>query len=1008
MSIQKLAASCLAATQETTFALAAFNIDFSLIKCEAPQEFQRIGSELTPKRKEAAESGRQHITARKLGALFQSWLPRTPHLIKAYGTRSSEIISRRDLNPKPSRSYGIFAEHVGIDGTSLWAAATSGPEAIPVHLLACFLARLWKPAQATSIWMELVEERKKELAAVEETDPLHHHSQHLSNYSIERVQLAEWDASARAWLQTADDAMCRKQKQLMLILNNVSLPVNTKPVLYESVMVAWKRAMEVTEELIQGRPQSVQNGAVLLGLSSWHLYPDLLVLQQTPVSIKQQDSLVDPGGILTVGLQMDGAGHDGVYWSLSLGHLRYYSGSVMSQRCLDAANNRVTAPQLVIVAIGCMSKAWHWHDKQVASFLIHLWGMIHEASLQFSEGTLYWVGHLAEAMESYFSEDQLVKKQSEQLLRFGRNRCSGFVDATDTAFGLNKIGKILDLIESFKDRWLFAQRLHPLLQNHRPAPCFLVRYRELSKPSAFMESQHGYLQRPSKRSKQDPMQASRKRRKYTETHKRSIEWLQIEYDGNNALGAACTTTVKSAKCEEPREPRNGSVEIDDLDKSQSETQRRLLWIDPPPELPSCWIDTVGSRRRTVLRWLAGDRYRGAIFVAAPPQYGDTETLESQGNIGNECLEPGRMLELLNQSLLSPNLVMNHLHGFIMGTEQEGLLRSLMALATIKHIYKMLPDTTVNLSMTDKPLHGRAWVATSMTRRKFRLLPMDRGQTFSCIALLESGTYSLSPASLSSVMAMATGNSIFISAELLSDPSDQASGCEIRRIRGGIGKPGIAMMVSVPKPQIRDSSKDWSLVNHIPFDGRLEDCFYHTTLHLRFTDYTLPIDVGGIGLRDIEIYFLEAVVSIHDKGEWVADLDILRCLKSSLLSTRVCPSKHMPEGSTESFVDPSSPSEDAALVAIDNWAEIFDQPNGCGLVRSTGNWLGRLATTALSVQLGYRTIVLSRGLCGSCLFQGWYQTKTRGAGRFDDETQFSKTDCDELLVEIGKSKLILIC
>lgn len=240
MSIQKATASWLQACYETNVALATFNIDFSLIKLEAPQEFRGLGNELGPARKEAAENGPQHATARKLGAFFQHCLPRTPHLIKAYGKRSSEIASCRQVNPRASQYEGNFADHVGIDGTSLWAAATSGPDAIAVNLLACLLARIWSRSEAISIWAELVLERKKELAAADETDPMYQHFTHLSKWSVAREQLAEWDASARSWVQAADEAMGKKEKQLRLILDNISLPVNTSPNMYQNVLQTWK------------------------------------------------------------------------------------------------------------------------------------------------------------------------------------------------------------------------------------------------------------------------------------------------------------------------------------------------------------------------------------------------------------------------------------------------------------------------------------------------------------------------------------------------------------------------------------------------------------------------------------------------------------------------------------------------------------------------------------------------------------------------------------------------
>jgi hypothetical protein len=57
----------------------------------------------------------------------------------------------------------MFSDWVGVDGTSIWAAATSGLSAISVHLLACMIARMFTGSESTSIWHELVEKRKDQL-----------------------------------------------------------------------------------------------------------------------------------------------------------------------------------------------------------------------------------------------------------------------------------------------------------------------------------------------------------------------------------------------------------------------------------------------------------------------------------------------------------------------------------------------------------------------------------------------------------------------------------------------------------------------------------------------------------------------------------------------------------------------------------------------------------------------------------------------------------------------------
>ena len=156
-SIGRLTTALLQGTQETTLALANLNFDFSLVKVsgpsvfltysdvqrlDAPLEFRGVGESLTRYRREDAEVGSSHVTARKLGALYEQVVPNTPRLFEAYGRRASEIANH---GPKASKKVvhstnsSIISNYVGADATSIWAAATSGRGAISVHLLACML-----------------------------------------------------------------------------------------------------------------------------------------------------------------------------------------------------------------------------------------------------------------------------------------------------------------------------------------------------------------------------------------------------------------------------------------------------------------------------------------------------------------------------------------------------------------------------------------------------------------------------------------------------------------------------------------------------------------------------------------------------------------------------------------------------------------------------------------------------------------------------------------------------
>jgi len=261
MSINKLAVSAVNGALEIQPALANINFDFSLWKVAPPKEFEGVGAALTTFRRNEAENGCTHRTARKLGALFEKLLPVTPKLIKAYGQRASEISESSTIDAEARSAYGVFASRVGADATSLWAAATSGSSAIAVHLLACMLARIWEGPEATSIWVEITERRKQEVNNdIEQNNVSDITTLAAAQQELTRSQISEWDASARAWLRVADARKCRQQKQLMLILENIQSPVNKKTDTYSSVISAWTNALIQMEGLINGVSQEAQGG----------------------------------------------------------------------------------------------------------------------------------------------------------------------------------------------------------------------------------------------------------------------------------------------------------------------------------------------------------------------------------------------------------------------------------------------------------------------------------------------------------------------------------------------------------------------------------------------------------------------------------------------------------------------------------------------------------------------------------------------------------------------------
>ncbi|KAL9607960.1 MAG: hypothetical protein Q9167_007183, partial [Letrouitia subvulpina] len=216
--------------------------------------------------------------------------------------------------------------------------------------------------------------------------------------------------------------------------------------------------------------------------------------------------------------------------------------------------------------------------------------------------------------------------------------------------------------------------------------------------------------------------------------------------------------------------------------------------------------------------------------------------------------------------------------------------------------------------------------------------------------MENKNVDLDPNNLDQVITLSAGNSIYVTMPLLCDPSDCPKENEIKRIVGNVGKPGISLLVPPISPKIRRvEENEWNLVNHFAFDGKFDNSFQHTTLHLSFTRYRLPINTTSHGNQDTEAHFVETLISVFDRDEWVADLDVLNALKSSNLmkvkdTTKSC--YHREPQKVPRFT----------LASIDSWHEFLDKPKDAAIIRVNKNWHARLAAAVLCVQQKCNTIL----------------------------------------------------
>lgn len=291
-------------------------------------------------------------------------------MIRAYGTRASEICQNANTtNPTSSaKTSELFADYIGVDATSIWAAATSSDSgrSVHIHLLACLLARVWTASEAVSIWDEIIRERRREIASKFENDAAISYASlaAATQQDISLDQIAAWDASARAWLRTADRVKAKEHTQFNLI-NKELLPVNKEPTLYRSTIRAWISALETMERLLGGASYNIRDGHVMLAISAWHLYPDMVVygFGDDPggsTEVAMGDGLLAGGGAISLGLTVDKAMDSlaGVYWSMPLGRLKFYGNPIQRTRSLEEDGSRLNFSQLLQAFLGAMLSMW--------------------------------------------------------------------------------------------------------------------------------------------------------------------------------------------------------------------------------------------------------------------------------------------------------------------------------------------------------------------------------------------------------------------------------------------------------------------------------------------------------------------------------------------------------------------------------------------------------------------------------------------------------------------------
>lgn len=1094
-SFGRLAISGITGSSENTVALANFNVDFSLLKIVPPQEFMDVGNCLSAFRRQNAEEGHIHQTARKLGAIFEPILPSTPLLLKSYGIRASEIAQMTAVSTP--QAQGMFAKQSGIDAASIWAAATSGSGALQVHLLACMLARIWEQKDAISIWEEILQSRKLEIQESfqnEGTLNMAACTSYLASLqTITRTHIGEWDNSARSWLRVADRSpnVLVRQNQLDQIVGKSKDAVESRPSLYSNVIETWKVALEGTERLLKGSPQKMQTGGLLLGLNAWHLYPDINILGDPNMFSEFGDSLIPKSGILTVGMVGNALLSEGLHWSLPLAHLRYYGDPVTRIGRLRGVRKRISLSEFMQSVLGCLLGVWKIHDsmaERVLKWIVMLKNTIARDSIDnvdsFSSNAFRntWLALLAEAVREFLESEGDNRSLNKRLVNAGRLYGSkSFLGTHPTSFlGLSRTeyyfralkhqeSKIRFLRELLKDAidWkddVFIR--YTSVRTGREEFASVFPHAQTSKRKADGTSQirschvrwiHSH---PPEFSKEDDVAD---RDILSDVFWSAPDTSHSDYNADASSKYPIrkdASTLAKEEFEKQRIFYEGCGEI-----VYSVEDESVVTLEKGNDMRVIWGGLSSKKQAGVDKWYM-DHYYGEVKHFAPC-FGDFHNVALFLRMGERDpkIPVTVKFETLEALFLEDDQLVNDFPLiFIDGVCSLGAdcVVSLKAIATIHKIYASLPSATIAIKLLeiDSPLSRACWVQRESERfrklldqhkpdggndsdnqslvsdrdedlaeldlfqeasfsiplawrdenkplrRKspqlgrfgggaaFCIDPYDLqlAEMFSCILLCESGTFNIPSSHLIDTMAISSGDSMYIAAQLLTDPAKaQSNPHDVRHVMGNIGRPGTALLQAPVDPKIRSVGiEQWTYISAEDWDGYHRDSFKDTSLHLWFTGSSVPIygKHVSLGEKDTELYLLESVVSVHGRGlegpsEWVADLDILRALRDPSLTVddpfRTPSRKTLPSLAGESNDNTccklsgekhhkvtTYDKEALKLTAVESWIELLQTQEENTIFLAKGNWQARQAATAISIAKGRKTCVLRDDTCWPCI------------------------------------------
>lgn len=812
----------------------------------------------------------------------------------------------------------------------------------------------------------------------------------------------------------------------MLIVDNIGLPIPFRPQLFESVMTVWKKAMVTIDRLVSGVGQHVQDPEVLVGLSAWHIYPDMAYLGRETTVVEQNDGLVQKGGLITVGMQnADSNRHRGISWTMPLAQLQYYGKPETLIRSVGEESLRVSFGSLVHVAMGSVISTWKNHaddTESVCKFFVAIWKSLQRSHRE-GNAAFGWHELFSRHAELYLQAKAEERKYIERLMSLGRRRFAPFMAPElhlAPGYGLCSLDNSLNFLETGDQIKAIREMATQYDLGIDLRGGFIVYQNggvhgscaEIATVFPYLLPNGNTIQRRwscpitlSWGKDRDTRGKDVVRLKYMLNPEDSTVDGDYLFDSKGTVEHTIDLRMRTGELCALLTP-DTFINVNGMPVTTWIREREVYWRTDKRRLDFSYLESVAIRygatedvlRQQMLTWKLSampHNYEAMEYVQA---FSTDSIIVYQPKAVCSAKEVMVPLDCLSNTINSGTLDI-HLRTFfnlpslreervtssrrrIKGKNQDfrqipSQVHCLFALYKASLVYSKLPTADIDLSVASKPLHDAAWARIEGKAA----VSIPRTEAFSCVAMLDTGYVNLDPSHFADVMAISSGNTLYVSELLLNDPCQPLIEMGIRCLIGNIGKPGVALLMSPREPLLLEPSLDtWSMINHAVFDGKIENNFKGTSLQLSLTGYEQVVNIPASQSRRYkEVSYVEAVVSAHDGGKWVGDLDILGLYRhrsgflSSFGSEVVNAMKQetqiegaLPHSCSHTSSEKSDRTLFGKVIAIDNWPELLDLPLNSAVIRAHGNWIARLAIAAALRGKGDSALFASAEVCWGCV------------------------------------------